>query len=219
MSASKLLTFGFWVFLLCALAAPRCRADEWNKATKVSFSAPIEIPGRVLAAGTYWFTLANLDSNRHIVQIWNADRTQLITTILAIPDYRLQPTGKTVMTFEERRSDTPEALQAWFYPGDNFGQEFVYPRVRATELAKRVGRPVLSMAPNKPSEAEMKQTPVQAVSPSGETTEIAQATPPQPTAPAKQLPKTASLLPLWGLLGLISLGAGLALGRLVKNMA
>jgi len=217
MNASKLLTFGFCVLLLCVLAAPRSMADEWNKATKVSFSAPIEIPGRVLAAGTYWFTLANIDSNRHIVQIWDSDRTHLITTILAIPDYRLQPTGKTVMTFEERRSDTPEALKAWFYPGDNFGQEFVYPQVRATQLAKRVGRPVPSMAQNNPSEAEMKQAPVKEVSPSGETTEIAQAIPPKP--PAKQLPKTASLLPLWALLGLISLGAGLALGRLVKNMA
>ena len=217
MNASKLLTFGFCVLLLCVLAAPRSMADEWDKATKVSFSAPIEIPGRVLAAGTYWFTLANIDSNRHIVQIWDSDRTHLITTILAIPDYRLQPTGKTVMTFEERRSDTPEALKAWFYPGDNFGQEFVYPQVRATQLAKRVGRPVPSMAQNNPSEAEMKQAPVKEVSPSGETTEIAQASPPE--QPAKQLPKTASLLPLWALLGLISLGAGLALGRLVKNMA
>jgi len=35
-------------------------------------------------------------------QIWDVGRTHLITTILAIPDYRLQPTGKTVIHFEER---------------------------------------------------------------------------------------------------------------------
>jgi hypothetical protein len=79
------------------------------------------------------------------VQVWNADRTHLLATILAIPDYRLQLTGKTVIKFSERPSGTPEAIRAWFFPGDNYGHEFGYPEKRATELAKQTARPVLSM--------------------------------------------------------------------------
>jgi hypothetical protein len=223
MSASKLFRVGLCLLLFGALLVPRTMADGWNKATKVTFSAPIEVPGRVLSAGTYWFTLMDNPSDRNIVQIWNSDRTQLMTTILAIPDYRLQPTGKTVMTFEERSSDTPEALQAWFYPGDNFGQEFVYPQARATELAKRVRQPVLSTSESRTSATAMKQAPVKAVNPSGETIEMGEVvqSQPQPAAPmmaAKQLPKTASPLPLWGLLGLLFLGAGFALRWVVRSM-
>ena len=38
--------------------------------------------------------LADSQSNRHIVQIFNEREDQLQTTVLAIPNYRLQPTGK-----------------------------------------------------------------------------------------------------------------------------
>jgi hypothetical protein len=126
MSAIKLLTIGFCLLLLCAFAAPRALADEWNEATRITFNQPVQIPGQVLPAGTYWFTLLDSSSERNVVQVWNADRTQLIASILAIPDYRLQPTGRTVMTFEERPHGQPEAIQEWFYPGNSFGQEFVY---------------------------------------------------------------------------------------------
>jgi hypothetical protein len=227
MSVSKLLTIGFCLLLFCALAVPRSMADEWNKATKVTFSGPVEVPGRVLDAGTYWFTLMDNPSNRNIVQVWNSDRTQLITTILAIPDYRLQPKGETVMKFEERPSNNPEALQAWFYPGDNFGQEFVYPQARATELAKRIGQPVLSTAESRTTATAMKQAPVKAVNPSGQSIEmgeVVQSKPQPATRPAPlmaantQLPKTASLLPLWGLLGLLFISAGFALRWVVRSM-
>jgi hypothetical protein len=211
------------VFALVALSAlfmsSNALADSWDKATKLTFSAPVEVPGMALPAGTYWFTLLNNTSNRNIVQIWNADRTQLITTILAIPDYRLRPTGHTVINFAERPAGSPEAVQAWFYPGDNFGQEFVYPKARATQLAQQVSAPVLEM-PNEQAAAPVEnlpQAPVKAVKPTGEEIEIAEVIETeQPVA----LPTTASPLPLLGLLGLLSLGAGLALrGTEVKTTA
>jgi len=128
---SKWFVVTFCLVVLCALAAPSAmRADDWDQATKLTFSEPVEVPGQVLAAGTYWFTLANSDTYRHIVQIWNADRTHLVTTIVAIPDYRTQPKGETVIHFEERASGQPEAIQSWFYPGSDFGEEFVYPKSR-----------------------------------------------------------------------------------------
>lgn len=112
------------------------RADQWNKKTIITFNQPIEIPGKVLPAGTYTFRLLDSPADRRIVQVWNEDGSELITTILAIPDYRLKPTSETVIKFHERPGDSPEALRAWFYPGDNFGQEFVYPKQRAIQLAE-----------------------------------------------------------------------------------
>ncbi|MGO8793821.1 MAG: LPXTG cell wall anchor domain-containing protein [Candidatus Sulfotelmatobacter sp.] len=212
--------------LLFAMAVPSAlMAGDWDKATKLTFSEPVEVPGVVLPGGTYWFTLADSESDRNIVQIWNDDRTKLITTILAIPDYRLQPKGKTVVHFEERPSDQPEAIHSWFYPGANFGEEFVYPKARATQLAKQVSRPVLSMPDAQPSDAtQIKQTPVKAVSPSGEEIEIAEVVELQPIAPTEapappsSLPKTGSSLPLLLLSGLLSLGAAGALREVARRM-
>ncbi|HEY1755431.1 MAG TPA: hypothetical protein VGG72_08545 [Bryobacteraceae bacterium] len=113
------------------LMAVRATADEWDKKTTVTFNAPVEVPGTVLPAGTYVFKLLNSPSDRHIVQIYDADEKKLYATILAVPDYRLKPTDKPVLRFEERPSGQPEALEAFFYPGDNFGQQFVYPHKRA----------------------------------------------------------------------------------------
>ncbi len=234
MSASKLLTISLSLALLCVFSVSRAIADEWNQATKLTFSAPVELPGVSLSAGTYWFTLMNDDADRNIVQVWGADRMHLLATILAIPDYRLQPTGKTVIKFSERPAGTPEAIRAWFYPGDNYGREFVYPKSKATELAKQTGQPVLSM-PNEtaenitkpaksakePSVVAMKQAPLKAINPGGDEIEMAEVIQPSPmgTAHAKHLPKTASLLPFWGLLGVVSLGAGIVLRQIVSRIA
>ena len=112
------------------------KADTWNKATKLIFSQPVEVSGTVLQSGTYWFQLMDSPANRNIVQVWNADHTKLIKTILAIPSYRMDPTGETVVKFAERPTGTPEALKTWYYPGENFGQQFVYRAARATEVAE-----------------------------------------------------------------------------------
>jgi len=219
----------FCAALIGAAFSPNVRADEWNQKTVVTFSGPVETPGvhikgwAVLPAGTYVFKLVDSKSDRHIVQIFNQDETVLYTTVLAIPNYRLKATGKTVITFRERAPGEPEALRAWFYPGKNFGQEFVYPKERALELAKETNIPVLytpAIVAEEPvaAVAELKQVPVQAVSPAGEDVEVAQVvTPPPPAeAPAAEpvaqsLPKTASPLPLIGLFGLLALGAAFTL--------
>jgi hypothetical protein len=154
-------------------------ANEWDQATKLTFSEPVEVPGRVLPAGTYWFTLADSDSDRSVVQIWNADRTHLMTMVLAIPDYHQKTPEKTIINFGERPSGQPEAIQSWFSPGNNFGVEFVYPKTRAKQLAKQTGRPVLSMPDEQASNAaQIKQASVKAVSPSGEEIALQKSPPP-----------------------------------------
>jgi hypothetical protein len=228
---------------LAALAfSPGVKADGWNKKTVVTFSQPVEIPGGiVLPAGTYVIKLLDSLSNRHIVQIFNEDQTHIYATILAIPNWRLDVTDKTVMTFGERAAGDPQAIRSWFYPGDNFGQEFVYPKRRAVELAKITNLPILAMPTELESEitkpaksvddepvVALKQAPLTAVKPTGEEVEIAQVITPPPaqqkeTADAtermEQLPQTASLLPLFGLIGLLSLGAGFALMGILKRTA
>lgn len=227
---------------LGAFALPcRVNADTWDKKTIVTFSQPVEIPGvgaQVLPAGTYVFKLLHSSSNRNIVQIFNKDQNHVYATILAIPNFRLQATDKTVITFGERAAGTPEAIRAWFYPGANWGQEFVYPKTRAIELAKITHQPVLAMpaelAPNlvtsaksvdEPPVVALKEAPVTAVKPTGDEVAIAEVVelPPMQTASAvkpevaKQLPKTASPLPLMGLIGLLSLGASFALSVIRKR--
>jgi hypothetical protein len=148
----------------------------------------------------------------------------LYGTFLAIPDYRLRPAGKPIITFEERAAGAPEAVRAWFYPGDNYGHEFVYPKAKAVQLAKANNTPVASM-PNElaanttkpattmqePQVIEMKQAPLKAQQPTEEEVDIAQVFPAQAPPPAplpQRLPKTASSLPLVALLGIFSLASG-----------
>src|ERR1700719_1954533 len=149
MKLFKAVTTVCCMALMGAMLAPRAKADEWNRKTVITFSGPVEIPGvhlagwSVLPAGTYVFKILDSQSDRHIVQIFNKDETTVYATILAIPNYRLKSTDKTVITFRERPAGQPEALRAWFYPGKNWGEEFVYPKARAIELAKYTKTPVL----------------------------------------------------------------------------
>jgi hypothetical protein len=103
-------------------------ADESNKLTYLTFSQAVAIPGHVLPAGTYTFRLADPFSDRNIVQIFNRAGTQLIATLMTIPDYRLAPGDEAMIKFGERSGGAPPAIRQWFYPGDSKGQEFIYPK-------------------------------------------------------------------------------------------
>ena len=169
---------GLCLTVLCLLAAPKAQADEWNQKTVVTFSAPVEVPGvgqHLLPAGTYVFKLLDSSSDRHIVQIFNQDETQVLTTILAIPNFRLKATDKTVITFRERPAGEPEAIKAWFYPGREWGDHFVYERPRAIQLAKETNETVLStpVAMASSTAEALKTAQVEAVDPNGETVETA----------------------------------------------
>jgi len=216
--------------VLCLLVVPTARADDWNRKTVVTFSGPVEVPGvgqHNLPAGTYVFKIVDSQSDRHIVQIFNQDETQVLTTILAIPNYRLKTTNKTVITFRERPAGEPEALRAWFYPGRAWGEEFVYEKTRAIELAKETNTPVLATRIElaaAPIET-LKTAPVEAVAPTGEPVELSQVVEAPPAASAEPttvaaadpLPATASPLPLIALFGLLTIIGGFALSAFSKR--
>jgi hypothetical protein len=227
--------------LLGVAFSPTVKADDHNKKTTVTFNVPVEIPAAhlkgwgVLPAGTYVFKLVESSSNRHIVQIYNKDETQIYATVLAIPNYRLKPTSKTVITFNEGIRDRPEAIRAWFYPGANWGEEFVYPKAKAVELAQVTKLPVLAVVAEVPVEvvkpdepevvAQLVQAPVMAVQPTGVVVELAQVVEPPPArlvaepveVAVNKLPDTASSLPLIGLCGLLALGGALTIRSMSKR--
>jgi hypothetical protein len=204
-------------------------ADEWSQRTTFTFNVPIEIPGRVLPAGTYVFKLADSSSDRNIVQVFSQDEKNLYGTFLSIPDQRLRPAGKSIITFDERAAGSPEAVRAWFYPGDDLGHQFVYPKDRAASLAKANNTPVASMPTElavnttkpavtvkEPHVMAMRLACLKAQMPTQEELEIAEvfatdslAADP-PSLPA-ELPKTSSPLSLIGLVGLSSLTVALGL--------
>src|SRR6266852_2400242 len=231
MKFSRTVPTVFCLALMGAALSPSLKADAWDRKTTITFSGPVEIPGvhlkgyGVLPAGTYVFKVVDSASDRHIVQIFSKDELTVYATILAIPNYRLKATDKTVMTFRERPAGQPEALRAWFYPGREWGEEFVYPKAVAIELAKVTNAPVLFTEAEIPLEVaapitsadepvvvQLKQAPIMAIKPTGEEVRLAEVVTPPPaqTEVAEQtlpveLPKTASPFPLIGLFGLLAL--------------
>jgi len=211
---SLALSFAFAVF-----------ASDWNKRTIVTLKEPLIVAGVpvvTLEPGTYVMRLLDSPSNRHIVQIFNEREDKLFTTVLAIPNYQLEPKDKTAFAFWETPRGNPTALRAWFYPGDNFGQEFVYPKGLAAKVAEEAGATVIE-TPAK-TEAELKTAPLAEINKAGEekpvpeeeVAALAPGLPPLALAPAlvptpETLPKTASPIFAIGLAGLLALitGAGL----------
>ena len=211
------------VTLLCTMFAATAIAQPRDRKTTVTFSQPFEIPGvgpggsgpQVLPAGTYVFTLVDSMSDRHIVRIFSSDEKQVHATILAVPNYRIRSTDKTVITFAERAAGEPVAIRAWFYPGDTSGQEFVYTKRRAVELAKVYQQPVLYIPDEvaaEPPLVALKVAPVRAVTPVGADVALAEVVEAPPVRVAG-LPRTAGNLPLVGMLGLLSMAIGFSLKR------
>lgn len=210
------------------------QADQWDKKTIMTVNQPIQVKDRLLQPGTYVFKLLDSSSDRHIVQIFNSDQSRIIDTVLAIPNYRLEPTGDSRFAFWETPAGNAKALRAWFYPGDNFGQEFPYPKhfiqLEASAAvtappAPVSSEPVTTMPAETQTEAQPTTEPqamTQETQKEEQHEELAQATPPPQPPPAatpapvpdssadraapESLPKTSSPYPLIGLSGFLSLG-------------
>jgi hypothetical protein len=125
-----------------ALTVSVASADTFNKKTKLTFSQPVRVPGTTLTAGSYIFKLVDSQSNRNIIQVMNTRENRVYATVLAIPDYRLNPSSQTVVTFGETGAGCAAAVKAWFYPGDNAGNRFVYGKREAEQMSKSCLQPV-----------------------------------------------------------------------------
>jgi len=230
--------------LFLSVLAPRTRADEWNKRTTLTTNQTLQIRDTVLPPGKYTLKLLNSESDRHIVQIFNGDDTKFIATVFAVPAYRLDPTGRTQFTFWETPPGMAKALHTWYYPGDNYGQEFPYPK-QLVALNTSTTTTATTTTPVQAPPAEVAPPATQPVEPpatasnneENSAAEMTQPEEPQPTgqqpaptpsptpAPessanrSTELPATASPYPAIGAMGLLSLlgFAGLRLKRAVKS--
>jgi hypothetical protein len=220
--------------LAASLVTFRAQADDWDKMTLLTVDQPTQVSDTYLEPGTYMFKLAN--SDRHIVQIFNKDRSRLINTVFAMASYRVFPTSNTEIGYWETPPGTARAVRTWYWPGDRDGQEFRYPtnlRQVAAVTTTAFAQPPASeseAAASEATEPEPQAPEVSEQAPAPEPVEIAQNNPPpqletqaeqapveiaQNTPPAPEpptqaeeqtLPKTASPYPLFGLGGLIALG-------------
>jgi hypothetical protein len=118
-------------------------------------------------------------------------------------------------------------LRAWFYPGDNFGQEFAYPKTRALQLVEASNATVPAETAE-PTAENLTSVPLVAITPSQKEEPIAQAIQTTPleektasespmVAESRELPKTASPVPLVGLLGFLSVCLAIGLRLLAKR--
>jgi LPXTG-motif cell wall-anchored protein len=195
----------------------QARADQWDRKSILTVNQTIQVTDTVLQPGKYVFKLADSSSNRNIVQIFNSDQSHIITTVMAIPARRVQPTDKSEFTFWETPPGTAKALRDWYYPGDYVGQEFRYPKEPYRLAVAQAPAP----APPSQATAEAPPAPAPAPEPPAQPEpQVAQNEPPPPPAPAPEpqaqpapqppaeLPKTGSPFPLIGLTGLGLLGIG-----------
>jgi hypothetical protein len=202
-----------------AVFSPTASAQRFDKGTKITINSPFQVPGKTLPAGDYVIRLMEIPGNRRVVQIMSATEQKSLAIALAIPDYVLKAPENTYLSFYEVDRAKPLPVHAWFYPGSNFGVEFVYPKSKALEIAKVSGEHVIATtAPEpitNPSPGELESEPLVVIEPSGEEATIAEVHPepavsePAPAEPvqtAQTLPRTATPFPLLALTGLLAAG-------------
>jgi len=152
------------------LFAAIAKADVSNKKTIITINAPVKVPGyrtTVLPAGKYVLKVLDSTASRNIVLIYNEDENKLLTTVLAIPNYRLEPSDKSEFTFWETPSGEPVALRSWFYPGEAYGFEFAYPRKTAAQVASASHKNIPTVYAETEEAGQLKEARVGATTPEG----------------------------------------------------
>jgi hypothetical protein len=100
-----------------------------DKLTLLTFSAPVQIPGAVLTAGTYRFRVADPDTSRKTMQVLSRDGGVVYGMFTTTPVYRPEVTYKApVVTFKEVAAGVPLPIDSLFYEGESIGYSFVYPK-------------------------------------------------------------------------------------------
>jgi hypothetical protein len=226
--------------LMTGSAQPAQAQVRGDKAVYFTFSQPVTLPQVTLPAGKYLFRLADSLVNRTIVQIYSADGSKLHAMLMTMPSRRADRPNDPEVRFLETAANTPPAIATYWYPGEQTGWEFVYPRQQAISLARTSQQPVLTTAQNATAD-EMRTAELARVSPTGDTVaidadapaaqetaaaqvqrgEVATDAPPAPTvmarnttdaAPRTRLPATASTTPAVLVTGLLALSVAFGLG-------
>jgi hypothetical protein len=145
MTASKMIAIAFCFALASIGFVPAAYAGQWSERTEIRFNAPVEVPGMVLQPGTYWFVLSSDQSDRNIVEIFDAKQNKVYATLMTIPARRRHTTARTEIVLVKRHN-SPDALWKWYYPGLRTGHQFTYPNREEARL-KQDAKHVLFSAP------------------------------------------------------------------------
>jgi hypothetical protein len=122
------------VAVLASLAI-RADAAPMERAIRLSFSQPVEIPGMVLPAGSYVFEDLQLGG---LTRIWDANGLHVLTTVVTVPTERREPEEKSGVILKENGQHSPERVDAWFAPWESIGSEFVYTKASHKDVGKTI---------------------------------------------------------------------------------
>ncbi len=198
---------------VASVVSPAVRADDTAKQANVTLSSAEQVPGSVLAAGTYIFKQTGSQSGWAIIQVYSNDGSALMTTILAYPNPKVASNGQNFVTYPANGPGTIPAMEGIIFTGDSTVEQFAYPKSAADQIgaANHTRIPTTGTDdayPNAlPDAATSWSAPVQA----GNTAPQSSMAMTQPSTDAtesvarvQKLPATASPLPLIALIGLFS---------------
>lgn len=187
----------------------------FDKLAYLTFSAPVQIPGATLNAGTYRFHLTNPETSRNVVQVLSNDGAIVFAMFNTRPDSRTKLTGDAVVTFMETPAGVPVAVRSLFYGNEYRGYEFVYGKGEPNMIPPVVRQPEITYtATPAPAWEPVIEPEVEPVAPVEAVPEAEPVPEPQPV----ELPRTASPVPFFAVGGLATLLAGLGLGLLRRRV-
>lgn len=229
---TRYLTLATFATLLGVASAPSANAQSDRENSTFAVTEPLEVGGYTLQPGTYLIKVVTLTADRNTIKITNVEETEVFALVLATPHpiRTDEMVPSTRYTFYQTTPGQPKALRTWFPRDSTNGQDIVYPKRRAAELAAAAKEPVATI-PDTVKEADYKTAPITVVTP-GQTARpreepvmVAQKAPERaPVAVAEadagsELPRTASRVPLYAALGLLSLGAAFGLRTFANRTA
>ena len=85
------------------------------------------IRGQMLESSNNWTRRSdNSNPDRLIVQVWNADQTELVATVMGSPEYLDNAPSANLFVFADQGKGLPPLLKAWFQAGNRNGERFIY---------------------------------------------------------------------------------------------
>ena len=201
--------------VLAVLAPTPARGVTYDKLAYMTFTAPVQIPGVTLNAGTYRFHLTNPETSRNVLQVLSHDGSIVYAMFHTIPDARSVVTDEATVTFKETPEGVPPAVKSLFYGGEHRGYEFVYPKGGPNMIAEVLAQPEITYVPMPPvAEPKLAEVPAPVVEPRVEPLPAAVE---EPVPAPVELPRTASPLPLLATGGAASLLVALGLTLLRRR--
>jgi hypothetical protein len=214
---SRLFVSGVAAVALVAVMTPAPASGvTYDKLAHLTFSAPVQIPGVTLRAGTYRFHLANPETSRNVLQVLSGDGSVVYAMFHTIPDSRTSLTDDPIVTFRETPVGVAPAVRSLFYGGEYRGYEFVYPKSGPNMIPEVFPQPEITYSPlpAAPVAEPVFGPKVEWAEPGPVGEQVAE---PLPEPEPVELPRTATPLPVLAVGGLASLLAGLGFGLLRRR--